>query len=81
MNESFDGGGERLDSGTVSPGATDAATAHVAKAGLSSVTPEKLKQTIDSVVTAYALPNSPDPATVYTDRYLPPAAERMLAHP
>jgi NitT/TauT family transport system substrate-binding protein len=53
-------------------------TAHVAKQGLSSVTPEKLKQTIDSVVTAYALPNSPDPATVYTDRYLPPAAERML---
>jgi NitT/TauT family transport system substrate-binding protein len=53
-------------------------TAHVASAGLSSVTPEKLKQTIDSVVTAYGLPNAPDPAAVYTDRYLPPAAERML---
>jgi len=53
-------------------------TPHVVGAGLSSVTPEKLKKTIDAVVTAYALPNSPDPASVYTDRYLPPAAERML---
>jgi len=53
-------------------------TAHVASAGLSSVTPEKLKKTIDSVVTAYGLSNAPDPASVYTDRYLPPAAERML---
>jgi NitT/TauT family transport system substrate-binding protein len=54
-------------------------TAHVATAGLSSVTPEKLKQTIDSVVTAYGLPNAPDSASVYTDRYLPPAAERILS--
>lgn len=53
-------------------------THHVASAGLSSVTPEKLKQTIDSVVTAYGLPNAPDPASIYTDRYLPPAAERMV---
>jgi NitT/TauT family transport system substrate-binding protein len=53
-------------------------TAHVAKEGLSTVTPEKLKKTIDSVVSAYELPNNPDPASVYTERYLPPAAERML---
>jgi len=53
-------------------------THHVASYGLSSVTPEKLKKTIDSVVAAYGLPNAPDPATVYTDRYLPPAAERMV---
>jgi NitT/TauT family transport system substrate-binding protein len=53
-------------------------TAHVASAGLSSVTQEKLKKTIDSVVMAYGLPNTPDPASVYTDRYLPPATERML---
>jgi NitT/TauT family transport system substrate-binding protein len=53
-------------------------TAHVASAGLSSVTPEKLKKTIDSVVAAYGLPNTPDPESVYTERYLPPAAERML---
>src|SRR5712671_2530552 len=54
-------------------------TPHVAKFGLSSVTPEKLKTTIDSVVAAYQLPASPDPGSVYTDKYLPPAAERMVA--
>src|SRR5712672_4268304 len=53
-------------------------TAHVASAGLSSVTSEKLKKTIDSVVTAYGLSTAPDPASVYTDRYLPHTAERML---
>jgi NitT/TauT family transport system substrate-binding protein len=56
-------------------GLTD--TPHVAQNGLSSVTPEKLKKTIDATVTAYQLPNSPDPATVYTDKFLPPASERM----
>jgi NitT/TauT family transport system substrate-binding protein len=52
-------------------------TPHVAKSGLSSVTPEKLKRTIDAIVTAYGLTTSPDPATVYTDKFLPPVAERM----
>jgi NitT/TauT family transport system substrate-binding protein len=52
-------------------------TAHVAKNGLSAVTPDKLKRTIDAVVTAYGLPGSPDPATVFTDKFLPPLAERM----
>jgi NitT/TauT family transport system substrate-binding protein len=52
-------------------------TQHVMKNGLSSVTPEKLQKTIDAMVTAYQLPVSPDPATVYTDRFLPPVAERM----
>jgi NitT/TauT family transport system substrate-binding protein len=62
----------RLD---IALGLTD--TPHVAQFGLSSVTPEKLQKTIDSVVSAYGLPNSPDPASIYTDRYLPPLAERM----
>jgi NitT/TauT family transport system substrate-binding protein len=53
-------------------------TSHVAESGLSSVTPEKLKKTIDAVVTSYGLPNTPDPESVYTDRYLPPVADRML---
>ena len=52
-------------------------TQHVMKNGLSSVTPEKLQKTIDAMMTAYQLPVSPDPATVYTDRFLPPVAERM----
>src|ERR1700730_9070368 len=52
-------------------------TPHVAKNGLSSVTAEKLKKTIDTIVTAYQLPVSPDPATVYSEKFLPPLAERM----
>jgi NitT/TauT family transport system substrate-binding protein len=52
-------------------------TPHVTKNGLSSVTPEKLKRTIDAIVDAYQLSTSPDPATVYTDKFLPPVAERM----
>ena len=52
-------------------------TPHVQKSGLSSVTPEKLKRTIDAVVDAYQLSTSPDPAIVYTDKYLPPVADRM----
>src|ERR1700681_3051961 len=54
-------------------------TAHVASAGLSSVVPEKLQRTIEAIATAYQLPTVPDPATVYTDQYLPPLAERMPA--
>ena len=52
-------------------------TAHVAKNGLSSVTAEKLRKTIDAMVSAYQLPGSPDPASVYTDKFLPPVADRM----
>jgi NitT/TauT family transport system substrate-binding protein len=53
-------------------------TPHVAMQGLSSVTPEKLQRTVDAIVMAYDLPNRPDPGTVYTDRYLPPLADRMV---
>src|SRR6266446_3027552 len=53
-------------------------TPHVANTGLSSVTPEKLGKTIDAVVAAYGLTGTPAAESVYTDRYLPPAAERMV---
>ena len=53
-------------------------TPHVVQNGLSSVTQEKLNRTIDAVVSAYGLSNRPDAATVYTDKFLPPVAERML---
>ena len=49
----------------------------VQKNGLSAVTPEKLKFTIDSVVTAYQLSNTPTTDSVFTDKFLPPKAERM----
>ncbi len=53
-------------------------TPHVMKNGLSSVTPEKLRGTIESTLSAYQLPTNMNPATVYTDRFLPPATERMV---
>jgi NitT/TauT family transport system substrate-binding protein len=52
-------------------------TPYVMANGLSSVTAEKLQKTIDAMVSAYQLPVRPDPAAVYTDRFLPPVAERM----
>jgi len=50
----------------------------VKKNGLSVVQPERMKRMIDSVVAAYALPISPKPEDVYTDKFLPPVAERMV---
>jgi NitT/TauT family transport system substrate-binding protein len=52
-------------------------TPHVQKHGLSTVTKEKLDRTIDAIVAAYQLPVRPDPATVYSDKFLPPEPERM----
>jgi len=46
--------------------------------GLSVAQPARLKQTIDSVVEAYKLPNKPKPEDIYTEKYLPPVAERMV---
>lgn len=53
-------------------------TKHVVADGLSAVDPEKLQFTINSIATAYKLPAAPDPTTVYTDKYLPPLAERKI---
>jgi len=53
-------------------------TAWVQKSGLSTVQPERLKRTIDSIAAAYSLANTPKPDEVYTDKFLPPAAERMV---
>jgi NitT/TauT family transport system substrate-binding protein len=53
-------------------------TKHVEQYGLSVVDPEKLQFTIDSTVDAFKLPSKPDPAAVYTDKFLPPLADRKL---
>jgi NitT/TauT family transport system substrate-binding protein len=52
-------------------------TPNVSKNGLSSVTAERLNRNIASIVSAYSLANKPESAAVYTDKFLPPAAERM----
>jgi NitT/TauT family transport system substrate-binding protein len=53
-------------------------TKHVMEQGLSVVEPKKLQFTIDSIVDAYKLPTKPEAATVYTDKFLPPLADRKL---
>ena len=54
-------------------------TAAVLKNGLSVVDPSKLQFTIDAICDAYSLAAKPGPSDVYTEKYLPPLAERMLA--
>ena len=53
-------------------------TKWVQENGLSVVQPDRLKKTIDSVVGAFSLPNAPAPEQVYTDKFLPPLAERKV---
>jgi NitT/TauT family transport system substrate-binding protein len=53
-------------------------TPHVVQSGLSVVDPKKLQFTIDSITDAYKLPAGPDPKTVYTEKFLPPLAERKI---
>ena len=50
----------------------------VKKNGLSVVQPDRMKRMIDSVIAAYGLPTAPKPEEVYTDKFLPPVAERMV---
>ena len=41
--------------------------------------PAKLQFTIDAICEAYSLATKPAPADVYTEKFLPPLAERMLS--
>jgi NitT/TauT family transport system substrate-binding protein len=45
--------------------------------GLSSVNPERMRKTMQIIHEAYGVKGEPDPATLYTDKFLPPPAERM----
>jgi NitT/TauT family transport system substrate-binding protein len=53
-------------------------TKHVVAKGLSVVEPAKLQFTIDAITDAYQLPAKPDAASVYTEKFLPPLADRKL---
>jgi NitT/TauT family transport system substrate-binding protein len=53
-------------------------TEHTKKHGLSAVEPARVQQNIDAVVSAYGLPKSPKVEDVWTDKFLPPQAERMV---
>lgn len=46
--------------------------------GFLAATQERMRQTIDEAVLALALPTTPTVAETYTDRFLPPIADRRL---
>ena len=52
-------------------------TPHTMKAGLSSVTRERLQRTIDTVAGSETLSTKPTIADIWTDQFLPPVADRM----
>jgi NitT/TauT family transport system substrate-binding protein len=47
-------------------------------AGIGTVDPARLARMVATIADAYALKTSPAPEVVYTDRFLPPQAERLL---
>jgi NitT/TauT family transport system substrate-binding protein len=53
-------------------------TKHVVQYGLSVVDPKKMQFTIDATAEAFNLPSKPSPADVYTEKFLPPLADRKL---
>ena len=53
-------------------------TKWVQENGLSVVQPARLKKTIDSVVSAFGLPNTPSPDEIYTEKFLPPVEQRKI---
>ncbi len=53
-------------------------TDNVKKNGLSSVTTARVQSTIDAVAAAYKIATPPKVEDVWTDKFLPPAAERMV---
>ena len=52
-------------------------TAAAQKNGLGGVTAEKLQRTIDATAEGYGLAVKPEPGSVFTDKFLPPVADRM----
>jgi len=52
-------------------------TDRVRRDGLSTVDPDRMKQTIEMVAKTFNIP-APDPASIYRPDYLPPRAELQL---
>jgi len=54
-------------------------TPYVKENGMGDVDPERFARSIKDVADAFGLPNAPAPEKVFTNAYLPPKAERMVA--
>ena len=53
-------------------------TPYVKANGMGDVEPARFARAVKDVADAFGLPNAPDPAVVFTNKYLPPKADRML---
>jgi NitT/TauT family transport system substrate-binding protein len=47
--------------------------------GMGDVDPARFARSVKDVAEAFGLPNAPEPDKVFTSRFLPPKAERMIA--
>ena len=54
-------------------------TPHVLENGIGDVDEDRLRSAIAQLAIAYGLETTPEPATVWTSEFLPPAEDRMLS--
>lgn len=54
-------------------------TPFVKENGMGDVDPARFARSVVDVAEAFGLPSAPEPSKVFTNRYLPPKAERMVA--
>ena len=58
---------------------TNIFTPYVKANGMGDVDPARFAQSVKEVAEAFNLPKPPDPSKVFTNKYLPPKADRMVA--
>lgn len=58
---------------------TNVLTPYVKQNGMGDVDPVRFARAVKDVAEAFGLPAPPDPSLVFTNKYLPPKADRMLA--
>jgi NitT/TauT family transport system substrate-binding protein len=57
---------------------TNILTPYVKENGMGDVDPARFARSVKDVSEAFGLPTAPDPSLVFTNKYLPPKADRML---
>ncbi len=58
---------------------TNIFTPYVKANGMGDVDPARFAQSVKEVAEAFGLPTAPDPGKVFTNQFLPPKADRMVA--
>jgi NitT/TauT family transport system substrate-binding protein len=57
---------------------TNVVTPYVKANGMGDVDPGKFARSVKDVAEAFGLPSAPEPDKVFTNKFLPPKADRML---